>query len=89
MRTTAVLLLALATVGAAVAAEGPKINVKANAIDLLTADMSFSKTAAERGLEGWLSWLADDAVIFPKRGPIVENLAGIKDHYKATGFTPE
>jgi ketosteroid isomerase-like protein len=56
---------------------------------LLAADRAFNRAAAEHGLEGWLSYFADDATIFPPGSAIVTGLEAIREHYAATGFTPE
>ncbi len=55
---------------------------------LLEADMAFARATAERGLEGWLSWFAPDARIFPPGEPVIEGLDAIKAHYLKTGFDP-
>jgi ketosteroid isomerase-like protein len=70
--------------------QGPvKVRVRASAVDLIAADRAFYKSTSEKGLEGWLSWFAEDAVVFPTRGPIVEGLPAIKKLYEETKFSPK
>jgi len=38
---------------------------------LLEADRAFDRATLERGLEGWMSWFADDARVNAKEGEIV------------------
>ncbi|MCI0641793.1 MAG: nuclear transport factor 2 family protein [Gemmataceae bacterium] len=57
--------------------EQPKADVKTQ---LLDADRAFAKTAAEKGLEGWLSFMTDDAVrISPLGGKAHVGKAAIKE----------
>lgn len=55
---------------------------------LLKADLDFGAASAARGVEGWLSYFAADAAIFPPRGPIVTGLAAIREYYQRVGFSP-
>lgn len=71
---------------AAVAQNAPRVDARE---ELKGADLEFCKAAAARGLDGWLAYLANDAVIFPAAGPIVTGLAAIKGSYAKSGFTPE
>ena len=34
----------------------------------MEADIAFDKATAERGLDGWVSWFAEDATLFPQQG---------------------
>ena len=56
---------------------------------LMAADLAFAKATAERGLEGWLSWFAPDARIFPPGEAIIEGIEAIKAYYLKTGFDPK
>ena len=49
---------------------------------LLAVDTEFARATAARGLEGWLSYFADDATIFPRDAPITTGKASIR----AAGF---
>ena len=82
---TVSLALLLPTLGSAVHAGEDLDGAQA----LLAADRAFGRAAAERGLEGWLSFFAQDATIFPPRRAIVTGLEAIRNHYGETGFTPE
>ncbi|MFH1176319.1 MAG: nuclear transport factor 2 family protein [Acidobacteriota bacterium] len=55
----------------------------------MEADRAFGAASAEAGLAGWLSFFAEDASIFPPRGPIITGLPAIREHYAQTGFSPE
>lgn len=56
---------------------------------LMRADEAFAKATAEKGLDGWLSWFAQDARIFPAGEAVIEGLDAIKAHYQKTGFDPK
>jgi len=56
---------------------------------LMKADEAFAKATAEKGLEGWLSWFAPEARIFPAGENVIEGLVAIKAHYAKTGFDPK
>lgn len=79
------LAIAFAMLAVAALAEVPTAVEK----ELIEADLAFGRVSAARGLDGWLSFFADDAAIFPTSGPIVEGIAAIRDHYRKIGFTPE
>ncbi len=83
------LLAAAAVIYTTEAADPPRYNVVGNAVDLIMIDMSFDKTVAEKGLDGWMSFFAKDAVIFPSKGPIVEGADKIRARYAETGWTPK
>ena len=55
---------------------------------LREADLAFCRATTERGLEGWLAWFADDAVVFPAQGGLVSGSAPIRAHYTALAFPP-
>lgn len=56
---------------------------------LREADLAFWRATNERGLEGWLSFFADDAVVFPPQGELVTGAAPIRAYYAAQAFPPE
>jgi ketosteroid isomerase-like protein len=56
---------------------------------LLALDEEFARTSAAKGLEGWLSYFAEDAAIFPRNAPIVRGKSAIREQYAKTHFTPE
>lgn len=56
---------------------------------LLAADLAFAKATAEKGLEGWLSWFAPDAKIFPPGEAVIEGIEAIRTYYAKTGFDPK
>ena len=56
---------------------------------LMAADLAFAKATVEKGLEGWLSWFAPDAKIFPPGEAVIEGLDAIKAYYAKTGFDPK
>ncbi len=47
--------------------------------ELMEADRAFARAAAERGLEGWVSWFTDDAARVVAGGPIARGQAGIRE----------
>ncbi len=47
---------------------------------LMDADTAFAKATAERGLDGWLSWFADDAQINARPAPI-QGKEALRKHY--------
>lgn len=55
---------------------------------LLDVDREFARVTAEKGLDGWLSYFAADAAIFPPNAPIVRGLPAIREFYGRTGFSP-
>ena len=56
---------------------------------LMALDREFARVSAEKGLEGWLSYFAQDAAIFPRNAPIIRGIAAIRAQYAKTHFTPE
>jgi ketosteroid isomerase-like protein len=47
---------------------------------LMEADSEFSRAAETRGLEGWMSWFADDAQINSSKG-VVKGKAALREYY--------
>jgi ketosteroid isomerase-like protein len=68
------LALALLTAGCAAAADPAQA--------LLDADRAFARDTAARGLDGWMSWFADDARMLGKSA-VLEGKAALRDVYKA------
>lgn len=57
---------------------------------LRAADRAFFQATRERGLEGWLSWFAPDAVVFPPSGALAVGSAEVRRHYASQpGFPPK
>jgi len=56
--------------------------------EAMKADRAFDCEAARLGLEGWLSYLAADATIFPPGQDPIQGLAAIRAHYQRSGFSP-
>jgi ketosteroid isomerase-like protein len=49
---------------------------------LRVAERAFCQATRERGREGWLEWFAEDAVVFPPRGPLAVGAAAVRRHYE-------
>jgi ketosteroid isomerase-like protein len=75
------LIISLATMGGALESYTVKDQ-------LIVADTQFAAATAEKGLEGWLSYFAPDAVIFPAGHDIVAGLQNIRAFYAESGFDP-
>ena len=54
-------------------------NVEGMRDELIAADRAFAEATAERGLDGWMSYFADDAVEFERDGPASRGLAAIRE----------
>ncbi len=68
-------LLALALILSGLLASGcaQRVNVEAERAALRQADIEFAKATAARGVEGWVSYFAEDGSMFPAGAPIVTN----------------
>src|SRR5262245_21326876 len=55
---------------------------------LKEADRAFFRATRERGLEGWLSWFAQDAVVFPRSGALAVGSEAVRRHYSSLGGFP-
>ncbi len=52
---------------------------------LLDADRAFARDTAARGLDGWMSWFADDAQVNHRTG-LIKGKPALREHYgKAIG----
>jgi ketosteroid isomerase-like protein len=49
---------------------------------LMKHDEQFGRDFAARGVEGWMSWFADDVVVFRPNGPIIRRKAEAAEHYR-------
>ena len=47
-------------------------------VELLAADRAFADSADRHGLEGWMGWLADDAVRLQMGGPVAQGHEAIR-----------
>ena len=45
---------------------------------LLQADRQFGQAVAERGVDGWVDWFAEDGKMFPAAGDVVEGKSAIR-----------
>ncbi len=77
---TALALLLLAAACAPAGQEAARPDVEALENELIEADRAFAAATAERGLEGWLSFFAEDAARVEMQGRIIRGLAGIRDY---------
>jgi ketosteroid isomerase-like protein len=58
-------------------------------LQLMRLDLEFGVAAATRGLEGWMSFFAEDASIFPEGSAIITGVDKIRAYYEETGFDPK
>lgn len=58
-------------------------------LQLMKLDLEFGVAAATMGLEGWMSFFAEDASIFPEGSPIITGVDKIRTYYEETGFDPK
>ncbi len=64
-------------------------NVMKNQTDeLIKTDIEFCKVSKLLGLEGWMSFFAVDAVIFPNGLPLISGKDAIKEYYQKINFDP-
>jgi ketosteroid isomerase-like protein len=68
------LALVLAQAGAARADDPAEV--------LRAADRAFFQDTRKNGLEGWLGWFAEDAVVVPPSGPLAVGSEAIRKHYE-------
>jgi ketosteroid isomerase-like protein len=87
-----VLLLVLAVACATTSNEGVErgagVDLEAERAALLKADAEFSKVAAERGLEGFLSFVAEDATFFSGGARMLEGKEAIGPAWAPLLTTP-
>lgn len=55
---------------------------------LRAADRAFFQDTRKNGLEGWLGWFAEDAVVFPPTGALAVGSEAIRRHYEGQGGFP-
>jgi len=77
---TALLILAAACYGA-------KKSIDSNRQAIAKAEADFEKARAERGLEGWLSFFADDTADFVRGGPFTFTKEEMRAHLQKS-FDP-
>ena len=65
-----------------------EIPATTDSLSLIRADLEFARISAQQGLEGWLSFFADDAAIFPARKQVIVGLPAIRKYYAESGFSP-
>src|SRR5947209_19917709 len=85
MRVLRVLAAVLILASMAVAAGSNKQDRNRQAI--ATAEAEFQKARAEKGLEGWLSFFADDTADFVRGGPLTFTKEEMRKHLEKT-FDP-
>jgi len=56
--------------------------------DLLAADRAFCAATTERGLDGWMQWFADDAIVVKNDGASLTGRAEMRAHYESLAFPP-
>jgi ketosteroid isomerase-like protein len=57
--------------------------------ELLEADRAFDRVATERGLDGWMSYFAEDAVRLDLLGEVVRGLSAIREQDSAMFADPQ
>jgi ketosteroid isomerase-like protein len=55
---------------------------------LLEADRAFAETTAERRIEGWMSYFAEDAARIEMGGAVIRGLENIREHDSAVHGDP-
>lgn len=56
---------------------------------LFEADRAFCRETEASGLDGWLSWFAEEATILPEGKPPVSGIEAVAEHYSGlAGFPP-
>jgi ketosteroid isomerase-like protein len=78
------LLILVAGIGVVAAAQNRRADPPPTAADvkdaLTAADRAFAKASAEKGLDGWMSFMADDAVrVTPMGGKATVGKAAVKE----------
>ncbi|MCB9881091.1 MAG: DUF4185 domain-containing protein [Planctomycetes bacterium] len=56
--------------------------------ELMAADRAFCEETIQRGVDGWLAWFADDAVIFPAQGTPIRGSNALSTYYRERSFPP-
>ena len=55
---------------------------------LMAADEQFCRDFAARGVDGWMSWFAEEPVVFPPDGPVIRTKAEAYAFYRKMFATP-
>jgi ketosteroid isomerase-like protein len=50
------------------------------------ADLDFCAATKAKGLDGWMSYFADDATAFPSGKPLIHGKAALREYYAAAIF---
>lgn len=83
-----VLLAALLSASSASRTD-PATQASADPAEVLrAADRAFFQATRERGLEGWLSFFADDAAVYPPEGPLVVGARDVRASYASQAGFP-
>jgi len=82
------LAAALAFAGAVFAASAALAAPPDPAAELAARDRAFDQASRERGVAAWVEFFADDAVVFPGRGPFVRGKEAIRAAWAKAGFDP-
>jgi ketosteroid isomerase-like protein len=85
----AALALVVATVSMGAAWTGPGDDDRSVADELMAADRAFAAAAAERGLDGWMEFLAPDAARVDLRGDVVRGTEAIRASDEALFADPQ
>lgn len=83
-RTLSALLLS----GAGAKAASPKKQAAALAA-IQKADLDFCAATKANGLDGWMSYFAEDATAFPQGKPLIQGKAALREFYSKMFATPE
>jgi ketosteroid isomerase-like protein len=78
MKKLGFLLVLLAISGLHGASKRTSVETEKQA--LIQAEADFEAARAEKGLEGWLSFFAEDSADFPSTGPITFSKAAMREH---------
>jgi ketosteroid isomerase-like protein len=79
-RRSSMLSLLLAGTAAAAAPEAVE--------SLKQADLDFCQATKARGLDGWMSYFADDATGFPPDKPLINGKAALREYYSGMFARP-
>jgi ketosteroid isomerase-like protein len=56
--------------------------------ELIKVDLEFCKATKEKGLDGWMSYFAEDSFIFPNGLPVISGKSAIREVYIKINFDP-
>lgn len=79
-RKLSALMMALG--GGSASAQGASSKKQSDAIEAIKkADLAFCEAAKARGLDGWMSWFAEDATAFPPGKDLIHGQAALRQFY--------